>query len=67
MSFRGKVCNIKVLVRHDFNFCVKFKEVPSLINISETSYRILMKFWNLLINEATKLLSFEVFKKNIKN
>ena len=34
--------------------------LQSFISISETTYRILMKFWNLLMNETRKLMPFEV-------
>ena len=46
-------------------FSMHFQEV-SADSISETIYQILMKFFNFLMNETTKLLPFELLK-NIKN
>ena len=35
----------------------------TFLNISETMYRSLMKFWSLLMKEATKLLQFKKILK----
>ena len=52
-----------ILLRWFANFVWNYKRLrPTLSNISETSHRISMEFWSLLINEITKLLSFEVLK-----
>ena len=48
------------------NFANLVWTCQTLINISETSNRNLMKFRNLLTNETAKLLSLEVLK-NVNN
>ena len=35
-------------------------------NMLQTTNRILMKIWNVLLNEITKLLAFKVLKKSLK-
>ena len=54
MYISVKVCNSKFQIRHGFR--------QTLSDISVTSSRILMKFWNLLTNETKNVLPLKVLK-----
>ena len=62
---------MKILKNYVFTSCFIMHKLElehlTPVDIFETSKRILMKFWNLFINETIKLLPLEVLKTSLAN